>query len=133
MKLKRFIIALAAIAFVSACSKDDDPDLDLHKYVLSLEDVAVVGQEVGILMETVEEYSCSNFILEFDLEQGEDEVSITVGDVVEPSECLPALGPATGQDKISGIDSDIPISIQADGRTLEGKLTVTETDFILTL
>lgn len=134
MKLKNLITIVTAVILFSACSKNDDgPEIDLHKYELSIDDIAVVGQEVGLLMETTEDYSCSNFTIELDLKQTEDDVTLIVGDVVEPIECLTAEGPATGREKIVDIDSDTPITIQADGQTVEGKLTVTEEEFILTL
>lgn len=135
MKRRYFnlIVLFTGIIVLSACSKSDDPELELHKYELSLEEIAIVGQEVGIRMETVEEFNCSNYILELDVAQTDNEAAIHVGDIIEPAECLTSVGPATGKDKISGIDNDLSIVVHADGQTISGTLNVTETEFVLTL
>jgi len=131
--MKKFlVIAIAVVAI--ACEKKDFDQVKDEQLILSLKDIATVGHEVGIDAKTARIYNCFNFTIDTDHEQGERQISIHYGDVIQPAQCLTALGPAKSSISLSDLtDSNYELVINYLGRTIRGNLEVTETHYKLTL
>ena len=57
-------------------------------------EIRVFAQDDGFRLETVEEYSCSNYRIALDVRSSRNELDVRVGGVERSDVCLTALGPA---------------------------------------
>ena len=133
--MKRTLIALLSVftGLVWACSKDDDSYVGTPQYVLSIAAVTGTDQEVDLELETTEEFECSNYAIQTIFRQANQTISLEVGEVVPPTQCLTATGPAKATNRVSDITEDQRITIRTSNQTVSGMLSVDKDHFVLTL
>ena len=131
--MKKFLMIAIAIVAI-ACEKKDFDEIKDDQLILSLKDIATVGNEVGFDAKTARIYNCVNFTIDTDYEQGEHQISIHYGDIIQPDQCLTALGPAKSSIALSDLsDGNYELVINYLGRTIQGNLEVKETHYKLAL
>ena len=131
--MKKFLVIAIAISAI-ACEKKGLDEVTDDQLILSLKDVATVGQAVGIDAKTARIYNCFNYTINTDHQQSEQQISIQYGDIIQPDQCLTALGPAKSSIALSDLnDEGYELEISYLGHTIQGNLEITETHYRLTL
>ena len=117
--MRTLLIALAVL--VVGCDSADEPvDGGLVVSLVSLPPSGGGATELSVLVETEEDYPCSNYQLRAEADRDDRRLGIDVGGAELPGDvCLTALGPATWSSPL-GVEGDFRgyrIEVVLDGRT----------------
>lgn len=89
------VLVIALVLFFS-CNDDQEPEHSFQKITLSyFEQFEQDTRSLIMSLETTEEFSCSNFTIQADINRSDDQIDITTNNIELPNVCINNLGPAT--------------------------------------
>jgi hypothetical protein len=132
------IIALSIVLFLGCENQDDESnylDLGGDIFFSIVTDTLIDGQwtgELSLLIATVDEWSCMNYLIETDMDLIATALKIDILGVTLPDGvCLTAFGPATTKYNIVRLGSDFELEISHGSQTDEYHVTIADSAIVL--
>jgi len=120
----RQVLLIILTFLLFSCESDKE---DIEKVIDSdiLVSTLIESENVYIEAETVKEYVCITYSIEYLLETDNNNMTIHFTDVVKPDGCFHAFGPAETKINLGNLEAgDYSVMFKLNGITTEANLTV---------
>lgn len=131
---KIFFPFLVVLALLTSCLRNEELDTNFSRLRLTYyEQFTSEGRELVFYLATVEDYPCSNFLIQSHVRRHFDRFDIECKGVYIPNYCATAMGPATSELNL-GLLSQIParftIWVKQEAHVFELSIDEHRLDFI---
>ncbi len=95
-KKNTYFIFIVTLLFLFSCSKNEEADHSFNQITLNFyEQFYPENRELIFYLETLEEFPCSNFVIDTRIEKNNASTEIFANNIQLPNSCINNVGPAT--------------------------------------